>query len=613
MAGFADVDWGTATVKAILACSLALGAVATPALAAPAEGAAPAPLDRKAAEERIPRQLDDEQATGYRTVFAAIRESRWQDAQLALDGMKPGPLHAIARAEMLTAKGSPRAELDPLMKLLAEAPELPQAQQIAALAKRRGASDLPQLPELQRLSWIDGAPVRKRVRSLVAGDMTAAELAIKMQPFVKADDGASAQALLESTEGLSPDSITEWQQKIAWMYFLSGDDNNARAMAAKAATGGGDWATQARWTGALAAWRQNDCKAAGSAFEDVAARAGDVEMRAAGLYWAARADMACGRPDLVEPRLKNAAQLNETFYGLLARQSLGIQEKPRPAERHVAADWQLLSRRPNVRVAAALVEIDEDDLADEVLRQQARLSDPAEFSALTRLAGALDLPSTVVWLSHNGPAGITPTVASRYPAPNWTPDGGWRVDKALVYAHTLQESRFRTRVVSPAGAYGLMQVMPAAALDIARKQGRAFDKAMLSRPSVNMEVGQSYLEQLRDQPCTEGLLPKVIAAYNAGPLPVQNWNALARDGGDPLLYIESIPYWETRGYVVTVLRNYWMYEGQTGKLASPSRTALAQGMWPRFPGLAGPPAVRLTKSANGTKVASAGNAAASAN
>ncbi|WP_150531515.1 transglycosylase SLT domain-containing protein, partial [Staphylococcus aureus] len=115
----------------------------------------------------------------------------------------------------------------------------------------------------------------------------------------------------------------------------------------------------------------------------------------------------------------------------------------------------------------------------------------------------------------------------------------------------------------------------------------------LTKPSVNMEIGQSYLEQLRDQPFTGGLLPKVIASYNAGPTPVANWNAMIKDGGDPLLYIESIPYWETRGYVMTVLRNYWMYENQEGRKSS-SREALAQGMWPKFPGMQGPAAVKLS-------------------
>jgi len=578
------------TSKFILACAVALASLGV-------AHAADAQRGGSAAARAVPEQLDAEQRAGYRAVFQSIRDQKWLDAQIQLDSMKPGPLHAIARAELLTAKGSPKAELDPLMKLLSEAPELPQAQQIAVLASSRGAVGLPPLPEARRLTWIDGAPARLRAKS-IKSDMVAGELAIRMQPFVKADDGVSAQALLESMQGLSLEALTEWQQKVGWMYFLAGDDNNARAMATKAAAGTGDWAVQGEWVAALAAWRQRDCTAAGQGFTRVAARANDTELRAAGLFWASRADMQCGRPDLIEGRLKNAAQYRETFYGLLARQTLGIREPAgRPVDTMLASDWQTLARRPNIRVAAALAEIGENSLADEVIRQQARIGDASEFPALVRLTGVLNLPSTLVWLSHNGPVGANPPVEARFPAPNWTPDGGWRVDKALVFAHTLQESRFRTDVVSAAGAYGLMQVRPGAATDIARKQGRTFDRSALGNPGTNMEVGQSYLEQLRDQPCTGGLLPKVIAAYNAGPVPVEAWNAQARDGGDPLLYIESIPFWETRGYVITVLRNYWMYEGQTGKTASPSRVALSQGLWPRFPGMAGASSVRLSSSA----------------
>ncbi|WP_457312718.1 transglycosylase SLT domain-containing protein [Sphingomonas sp. UYAg733] len=547
----------------------------------------------------IPTQLDSAQRDGYRAVFASIRAQKWLDAQLQLDSMKPGPLHSIAKAEMLTAKGSPKADLDPLMKLLSEAPELPQAAQMLTMARSRGALELPTLPEMRRLTWLGSAPVRSRAKS-IKSDLVAAELAIKMQPLVKEDRGADAQGLLESTEGLTPEAETEWQQKVSWIYFLQGDDANARTMAAKAARGVGDWSIQGDWVGALAAWRQHDCAAAGTGFETVAARASEIELRAAGLYWASRADMACGRPDRIEARLKSASQYRETFYGLLARQTLGIRDAAPRAASYVAGDWQALGRRPNIRVAAALVEIGENDLADKVIKQQAKLGDPSEFGSLVRLTSNLNLPSTLVWLAHNGPVGAAPSMEARYPAPNWTPDGGWRVDRSLVYAHTLQESKFRTDVVSSAGAYGLMQVRPGAASDIARKQGRSFDRSALTRPSTNIEVGQSYLEQLRDLPLTGGLLPKVIAAYNAGPAPVQLWNAQSRDGGDPLLYIESIPYWETRGYVSTVLRNYWMYESQSGKNVSPSRVALSQGMWPRFPGMAGASSVRLSAKAPGT-------------
>ena len=131
-----------------------------------------------------------------------------------------------------------------------------------------------------------------------------------------------------------------------------------------------------------------------------------------------------------------------------------------------------------------------------------------------------------------------------------------------------------------------------------------YKRQALTRPSTNIDIGQRHLERLRDMGLTQGLLPKVIAAYNAGPKPVGEWNAIVRDNGDPLLYIESIPYWETRGYVVTVLRNYWMYEGQTGREKSASRSALAQGMWPRFPGMKGDPAIRIAARAPANTVAS---------
>ena len=122
-----------------------------------------------------------------------------------------------------------------------------------------------------------------------------------------------------------------------------------------------------------------------------------------------------------------------------------------------------------------------------------------------------------------------------------------------------------------------MQLMPATAQLIARRKGAAVRP--LDDPAVSFEYGQSYLEELATAGGTGGLLPKVIAAYNAGPNNVARWtNGL----NDPLLFIESIPFLQTRAYVAIVLRNYWIYQRESGA-ATPSLTALAQGQWPRFP------------------------------
>jgi soluble lytic murein transglycosylase-like protein len=227
-----------------------------------------------------------------------------------------------------------------------------------------------------------------------------------------------------------------------------------------------------------------------------------------------------------------------------------------------------------------------------LLKHQARIGAAHDHEALLHLAAKLDLPATQIWLAQNGPAGTRMSIAARYPAPAWAPQGGWRVDKALIYAHALQESQFRTDAVSPAGARGLMQLMPGTAQLVARHRGEAVDQIRLTDPAVNMEYGQSYLQELADSSGTGGLLPKVIAAYNAGPGAVANWNARGRNLSDPLLFIESIPFAETRAYVAIVLRNYWMYERQAG-VHSDSLAAMAQGMWPRFPGLPGQTALRL--------------------
>lgn len=553
-------------------------------------------------ERGIPAQLDSGERATYQQVFAHIRAERWSDAQLLLDAMKPGPLHAVARAELFTAKGSPQVSREALVALLGEAVDLPQAAALARLAQVRGASpsELPTLPTAQRMVWFDGAPTRGRARS-VRSDAASAELTRLVDPFLKADDGRGAEALLDQrAASLSPDALTEWRQRVAWIHYMGGNYADARRVAALAQTGSGEWRVHADWVAGLSAWRLGDYAGAQVAFQNVGRMAADVDLRAAGLYWASRADIAARRPDLVEARLQTASQYGDTFYGMLAREALGLADR-RPASDAGASDeWRLLQRRPNVRVAAALVEIGEERLAADLLRHQARIGTAAEYPALTKLVGAFGLPSTQLWLAHNAPPGARPVVEARFPVPDWAPDGGWRVDRSLVFAHALQESRFDATVISPAGAYGLMQIMPAAATDIARARGTPVDRGSLSRPSTNIEIGQAYLEQLRDQPFTGGLLPKVIAAYNAGPTPVSLWNSTVRASHDPLLYIESIPYWETRGYVMTVMRNYWVYQGREGR-ASDSRSALAQGQWPRFPGAAG----RATASTGGVGEAAA--------
>jgi soluble lytic murein transglycosylase-like protein len=127
-----------------------------------------------------------------------------------------------------------------------------------------------------------------------------------------------------------------------------------------------------------------------------------------------------------------------------------------------------------------------------------------------------------------------------------------------------------------------MQITPITVREHAPRLGMNASQVNIFDPGTNLAFGQRNLEMLRDSSATQGHLPKIMAAYNAGLTPITRWNYEVRDMGDPLLYMESIPYWETRSYVAIVTRNYWMYERQA-KAPSASRVALAQNAWPTFP------------------------------
>ena len=518
----------------------------------------------------------------WRGVFDAIDAGQWGSAQAGIAALPPGILTPVARAELYTAKGSPTVDLASLQALIAQAPELPQAEQLAAMAITRGATPAPLIVPERATVNLGSAPLRYKARP-VQGEPAADELRAILDPLIKTDDAAGAEAqLLIYAPQLSAEARAEAGQRVAFVYYVLGLDMDARRVSDTWRQGAtGEWASQAAWVSGLASWRLGDCESASRNFQQVAALAQQRELRAGGLYWAARAEQMCGRPASVEPLLRaaaNTAEGPESFYGLIARQTLGMSTEL-PGDPFTGRDPQI-DQYPNVQRAMELARIGEPALAEEMLRHQAKIGQPAEHHALIQLAKKLDLPAAQLWLANNGQPGARSDAADRYPNPHWTPLNGWRVDPALAFGHVVQESTFRRTAVSTAGAVGLMQVRPGTAADLARARGWP-STGSLTDPKMNLEYGQSFIEQMRGNSGTAGQLPRVIASYNAGPLPVARWASI-NDKGDPLLWIESIPYWETRYYVPAVLRNMWVYQGLNDE-GTPTLKAIAEHHWPAFP------------------------------
>lgn len=131
----------------------------------------------------------------------------------------------------------------------------------------------------------------------------------------------------------------------------------------------------------------------------------------------------------------------------------------------------------------------------------------------------------------------------------------WGLDADLVRRVMWQESGNRPQVVSPAGAIGLLQLMPATAAAMARElQLEDFRTADLYRPLPNLRLGMWYLRTLQER--YDGLLPLMLASYNAGETAVDRWRERRADH-DMEEYIETIPFDETRNYVRRILQMYW--------------------------------------------------------
>jgi len=255
------------------------------------------------------------------------------------------------------------------------------------------------------------------------------------------------------------------------------------------------------------------------------------------------------------------------------------------------AGLSLLMANPTVARAVALVEIGRRDMAEkELIRAHGRI-DPSLDHALIALAERLQLPATQLQVANA--AYVPPTHgpdryvmnAGLFPVPDYEPEGGFRVDRALVYAFMRQESKFRPHARSRAGARGLMQIMPATASHITqdrslRRSGRT-GRDRLFDPSFNLSLGQQYIEELMGSGEPYGNLYMLMTAYNGGPGNLRRWLRSTDYQNDPLLFIESIPAPETRGYIERVLTNLWIYRDRLGQ-DKPSLETAAAGLWPVY-------------------------------
>jgi len=372
---------------------------------------------------------------------------------------------------------------------------------------------------------------------------------------------------------------------IAAGYFFDNQDAKAFAIGAIAAENSREAASGADWITGLAAWRLGDCEQAAYYFDNVAHSpvAGDWAA-SAGAFWAARAYLVCRQPEKVSAALHKAALFQRTFYGLIAARLLGqnpVLNWTAPA--FTEDQYNRIKGLKNVRRAIALSQTNKITLADMEMSAIWRRTKGTYHEALLGLSAKLGLAATQLKIGKiEEQKRRTALDSTLYPIPNTIPDGGFTLDKALIFAIMRQESEFNSWAKSHAGARGLMQVMPRTASYISRDRSLRYgSRIKLDNPLYNMALGQQYIQSMLGKDFANGNLFKTLTAYNAGPGNLRKWERKINFQDDPLLFIESLPARETRNYIERVVSNFWIYRMQM-RQPTTSLDTIAIGAWPMY-------------------------------
>jgi len=528
----------------------ALGALIAMVVGVAALGSGPAHAE--------PRALSPWDAQLYAAAFDAVKKGDFTTAEAKLAQVTDKCLVGMVEFDKLFHPTAYHATYAELVAWLEKYSDLPMAPRVRALARKRKA-------EIDAAAAHPAPPAAEAAPGSRSPIAAAADTALRAPGVVV---GRTWDAVEAAGRLLVPNEPEPPAPKAAREALNAGDLQRAYDLSLQM----GD-----NWIAGLASWRRNRFDEAFRRFEMVALDpTEDVWVRAAGGYWAARSAIAKGSPEVAVDYLRIAARYPHTFYGILAEHQLGLEPSvkpgpqpylfsagaPRPAMASDALNSPAVASfiRTNARAkrAVALVQVGQrDDAGLELRLGMGEARDEPTRANWTQLAIGLDSV-----LSRQASSNVD---VSAYPVPEIAPADGFQVDRALLFALMRRESRFNPQAHSPAGAYGLMQVMPSTAAWLTGESTLRSNPARLYDPATNMRVGQAYIAYLGQQSYIHNDIFRIVAAYNGGPQPVMVTEQRLPKDADVLLFMESIPVPETRVYIEEVMAAYWIYRQILGE------------------------------------------------
>jgi soluble lytic murein transglycosylase len=375
-------------------------------------------------------------------------------------------------------------------------------------------------------------------------------------------DPEQAAALLEAMETHLPelDRRAAWglvASRAAWIHHPKALPWFQRAGTLALSDSQREWWVRAAMRAGQ--WRQ--------VFEVISSMGDEAQNQAVWRYWKARALKNLGQTYAANALLGPlASEFN--YYGQLAAEELGpVAGNPVANIRVSGEEIQRAAKDPAIARALALYYLGLRSEAADEWKWAVRNADDRQLLAAAELARQQEWFDRAISTAektreqHN--------FDLRFLAPFREQASGYakeyQLDEAWVYGVIRQESRFVLDARSGTGAMGLMQLMPETARWIARKLGLSRFKAHdAHNPDTNIKFGAYYLRTLMDALDKQAVL--ATAAYNAGPRRAQRWrDEKAMEGA---IYVESIPFGETRDYVKKVMSNAMFYAARFGQASS---------------------------------------------
>lgn len=288
-------------------------------------------------------------------------------------------------------------------------------------------------------------------------------------------------------------------------------------------------------------------------------------------YWLGRSYEAMGDAANSKASYALAATYQTSFYGQLAAERAGLAADQSITGTEIPSDWtkQAFLRSDSVRAGFLFHFAGENLLTRRFFTHASESMSVQERAALGQLASDLGQPNTALKIAKTAAANGDVLPNAYYPVTDLAEFAG-PVPAELALAIARQESEFNPDAQSSVGAMGLMQVMPATAKIVAKRLGISYSSKSLGNDwKYNAQIGTAYLAQMLERFNGSALL--AAAAYNAGPNRVDVW---IKEYGDPrttnvdaIDWIETIPYRETRNYVMRVNEALFVYRARlTGEV-----------------------------------------------